>query len=160
MTQMDLPGNTRRHWGAARWLAFLWALAFAGMHGYWLDGGRVGLPSDVLISTGSALFWSSLIAMPALAFAGVVALAGGRPRVPITRRQTLWILTGVVVFCVLHCFPAMLHVSQAWWSHQPLSATERERYALIYEANWLMGGLYFWLALLGVSREAGRAHSA
>lgn len=158
--QLRSAGSSRQSASAnlLRWPAFAWALAFALVHIYWLGGGRYALPSDVLITPGTALFYAALIAVPLLVAAGAVALVGGRTGVPISPRQAQVILGGVLGFCLLHAVPSLIGAGWTLIKTGVLIATERKFYALLYEFNWLMGGIYFLLAFMAVKREQKRGH--
>lgn len=137
-------------------LAALWAAAFASVHGYWLLGGRLGLPSDVEIAPGQPLFFACVAAIPLLGAAALAVETLGRTRCLFNARVSSVAVLVVAVFGFAHATPPLGAAVIAIATATPTWG-ERERYALaLYEPNWLIGGALFAAALV-VSRRRRRS---
>jgi hypothetical protein len=128
----------------ARWVACLWAILFAMVHVFWLAGGRAGLPSDIDVVPGSALFFAAVAAIPILTIAGCAAVLTRKSSSDWTHRITVVVVGLTTVFCMTHALPPLL--AHAWLAltGADRALDERAFYMLaIYEPNWLFGGVAF-----------------
>ncbi len=142
----------------AAWMAFGWATAFACVHGYWAFGGRLGLPSDIVLHDNIPLLVVDLVAIPLCLAAAAIAWALAQRSAPRRFDRAATAAAAIALFCFVHAIPPLLDFAvQCLANGSPPRLTERDAYALLlYEPYWLIGGLAFGSAWLTMPRPERR----
>jgi hypothetical protein len=131
--------------------ATAWGAAFAGVHLYWLLGGRVGLPAGRSLFDNLPLLIIDVIAIPLCLVAALLAYFLSRPTGGRFGRRTLLIgAWGTAALLVVHALPttidwgALLVGARTVHDLEPL-----ERFStLLYEPFFMAGGALFAVAAL------------
>ena len=134
----------------AHWPAAAWSATFAGVHGYWALGGRLGLPPEIVMAERPLLLAIDIIAIPLCLGAAAVATLCGKDVVKEKRRS--WVRSAawaIALFCYVHCVPplsaAMVRLARSGRPTFPGEASAFD--LLLYEPWWLLGGMAFaWVA--------------
>ena len=135
-------------------------LAFAAVHVYWGLGGTALLPGGVSVLDNPALFVIDLVAIP-LCLAGA-ALAwclrpDQHPRRLLGRRWLLWPGTVGAAVMLAHGVTGLSVVGVPWLVSGEVAP--QERWSLLYEPYWLLGGLLLAATVTRYRRAVRRAQS-
>ena len=139
--------------------ACVWAFCFSLVHAYWVAGGAVGLPVRIAQERPRELMLAAAIAIPLLAIAGIGALVGHTLRSRCARAGAEFGMAIVTIFCLAHSVPPLVLAAGETLFEQ-LRLDENRWYDLVlYEPNWLIGGLLFlkaWRELEPLRAQASR----
>lgn len=146
----------RRAW----WMTATWMTAFAAVHVYWGFGGTALLPNGVSVLDSPAMFVIDLVAIP-LCLAGA-ALAwllrpDQHPRRLLGRRWLLWPGTVGAAVMLAHGVTGLAVVGLPWLVSGEVVG--EERWSLLYEPYWLLGGLLLAATVTCFRRAVRRAQS-
>jgi len=138
----------------------VWMLAFATLHVYWGFGGTALLPDGVSVLDSPAMFVIDLVAIP-LCLAGA-ALAwllrpDQHPRRLLTRRWLIWPGTVGAAVMLAHGVTGLAVVAVPWLVSGEVA--REERWSLLYEPYWLLGGLLLAATVTSYRRAVRRAQS-
>jgi hypothetical protein len=148
--RISLPAKVSAYGAAA------WGVAFAGIHLYWLLGGRVGLPAGQSLFDNLPLLIIDVIAIPLCLVAALLAYSLIRPKSARFGRRTLLIgAWGTAALLVGHALPATIDWGALLAGARTMDDLgSLERFStLLYEPFFMAGGAFFAVAALCCQRR-------
>jgi len=147
--------------GTVAWrLGVAWMLAFAAVHVYWGFGGTALLPEGVSVLDSLAMFVIDLVAIP-LCLAGALLAWLLRPDQRrgrlVGRRWLTWPGTVGAAVMLVHGVSGLAFALLPWLGAGDVPA--QERWSLLYEPWWLLGGLLMAATVRGYRVSVRRSQS-
>lgn len=141
-------------------LGVVWMLVFAAVHVYWGFGGTALLPDGASVLDSPAMFVIDLVAIPlCLAGAALARLLrpDQHPRRLLAHRWLIWPGSVGSAVMLAHGVTGLAVVGLPWLVTGEVVG--EERWSLLYEPYWLLGGLLLAAAARSYRRAVRRAQS-